>query len=62
MVKKYNKGSMNKLADGMLSHPPTSKITTLGTLINMNPFINDSYKEAYIKDNDFKEVFQQLQG
>jgi hypothetical protein len=27
----------------------------------MDPFTHDAYKEAYTKD-DFKEVFQQLQG
>jgi hypothetical protein len=28
----------------------------------MDPFTHDSYKEAYTEDEDFKEVFQQLQG
>jgi hypothetical protein len=28
----------------------------------MEPFTLDAYKEAYTKDEDFKEVFQQLQG
>jgi hypothetical protein len=61
LVIKYKKGSTNKLAD-MLSQPPTSNITTLGTLMHMDPFTHDAYKEAYIEDEDFKEVFQQLQG
>jgi hypothetical protein len=42
----------------MLSRPTTSKITTLGTLMHMEPFTHDAYIEA----KDFKEVFQQLQG
>jgi hypothetical protein len=58
---KYKKGSTHKLAD-MLSRPPTSKITALRILIHMEPFTHDAYKEAYIEDEDFKEVFQQLQG
>jgi hypothetical protein len=28
----------------------------------MEPFTHDAYKEAYTEDEDFKEVFQQLQG
>ena len=56
MVIKYKKGSTNKLVD-MLSRPPTSKITSLGTLMNMEPFTHDAYKEAYSKDEEFKEVF-----
>jgi hypothetical protein len=61
LVIKYKKGNTNKLAD-MLSRPPTSNITTLGTLMHMDPFTHDAYKEAYTEDEDFKEVFQQLQG
>jgi hypothetical protein len=61
LIIKYKKGNTNKL-ENMLSRPPTSKITTLGTLMHMEPFTHDAYKEAYTKDEDFKEVFQQLQG
>ena len=57
----YKKGNTNKLAY-MLSRPPTSNITTLGTLIHTEPFIHDAYIEAYSKDEDFKEVYQQLQS
>jgi hypothetical protein len=59
LVIKYKKVSTNKLAD-MLSWPATSKITALGTLMHMEPFTHDAYKEAYTEDEDFKEVFQQL--
>ena len=41
---KYNKGSTNKLED-MLSRPPTNNIKTLGTIMHMEPFTNDLYKE-----------------
>jgi hypothetical protein len=61
LVNKYKNGSTNKLVD-MLSRPSTSKITTLRNLMHMEPFIHDAYKEAYIRDEDFKKVFQQLQG
>jgi hypothetical protein len=44
----------------MISRPPTSKVTTLGTLMHMESFTHDAYKEAYTKDEDFKEVFQWL--
>ena len=30
--------------------------------MHMEPFTNDAYKEDYTEDEDFKEVFQQLQG
>jgi hypothetical protein len=46
----------------MLSQPPTSKITTLLTLMHMELFTHDAYKEACLEDEDFKEMFQQLQG
>jgi len=59
LVIKYNKGNTNNLAD-MLSWPPTSKITYFGTLMHMDPFNHDAYKEAYTEYEDFKEVFQQL--
>jgi hypothetical protein len=61
LVIKYKKGSTNKLVD-MLSRPPTSKITTLGTLMHMEPLTHDAYKEAYVEDEEFKAVFQQLHG
>jgi hypothetical protein len=61
IVIKYKKENTYKLVD-MLSRPPTSKVTTLGNLMYMEPFTHDVYKEAYIKDEDFQEVFQQLQG
>jgi len=53
------KGNANKL-ENMISRPPTSKVTTLGTLMHMESFTHDAYKEAYTKDEDFKEVFQWL--
>jgi hypothetical protein len=39
-----------------------TKITTLGTLTHKDPSTHDAYKYAYNKDEDSKEVFQQLQG
>jgi len=56
-VIKYKKDNANKLAD-MLSSPPTSKITNLGTLTHMDPFTHDAYREEYLEDEDFKEVYQ----
>jgi len=56
LVINYKKGSTNKLAY-MLSKPLTSNITTLGTLMHMDPFTHDAYKEAYTKYEDLKEVF-----
>ena len=57
LVIKYKNGNINKLED-MLSRPLTSNITTLGTLMHMEPFTHDAYKEAYIEDEDSKEVFK----
>jgi hypothetical protein len=54
-------GSTNKLVY-MLSRPPTSNIAALVTLICMNPFIHDSYREACMEYEDFIEVLQQLHG
>jgi hypothetical protein len=56
LVIKYKKGSINKLED-IISWPPTSKIISLGTLMHMEPFTHDAYKEEDI-EHDFKEVFQ----
>ena len=44
----------------MISRPPTPKTIALGTLTHMDTFTHDAYKEAYLDDEDFKEVFQQL--
>jgi hypothetical protein len=60
LVIKYKKGSTNKF-ENMLSILATSKITSLGTLMHMEPFTHDAYREAYIEDGDFKEVFENLQ-
>jgi len=46
LVIECKKESTNKLTD-MLSRPPTSKITTLGTLMHVDPFTYDAYKVAY---------------
>jgi hypothetical protein len=45
LVIKYKKGITNNLAD-LLSRPPTSNITDLGTIMHMYPFTHDAYKEA----------------
>jgi hypothetical protein len=45
----------------MLSRPPASNITALGTLMRMEPVSHDAYKEAYIEYEDLKKVFHQLQ-
>jgi hypothetical protein len=59
LVIKYKKGNTNKLTN-MLSRPLTSKITTFGTLMHMDPFTHDAYIEAYPEGENFNEVFQQL--
>lgn len=46
----------------MISSPPTSNITTLGTLMHIDPFTHDAYREAYLEDEDFKEVYHRLQS
>jgi len=56
-VIKYKKGNTNKLFD-MFSRPPTSNFTALGALMHMDPFTHDAYREAYLEDEDFKEVYQ----
>jgi glutathionylspermidine synthase len=57
----YENDNTNNL-ENMLSTPPTPKITTLGTLMHMDHFIHDAYKEEYVEDEDFKETFLYLQG
>eukprot|EP00253_Pinus_taeda_P004842 PITA_04842 len=61
LVIKYKKGNINKFAN-MLSRPPTSMIIALGTLMHMDPFTHDAYRETYSEDEDFTEVYQQLQS
>jgi hypothetical protein len=61
LIIKYKNGIINNL-ENILSKPPTSNITSLKNLMHMDPFTHDAYKYAYIKDEDFKEMFQQLQG
>jgi len=50
-------GMNNKLAY-MISRPCISKITIFGTLMHMEPFTHDAYREAYSEDEDVKEVCQ----
>jgi len=57
LIIKYKKGSTNKLED-ILSKPPTSKISYLWNIMYMDHFTHNAYKEAYIEDEDLKEVFQ----
>ena len=59
LIIKYKKGITNKLSD-ILSRTPTSKITTLKILIHMEPFSHGAFKEEYVEDEEFKEVFQHL--
>jgi hypothetical protein len=56
LVIKYEKGNIDKLVD-VLSSPSTSKIIDLGTIIHMEHFTHDAYKEEYMEDEDFKEAF-----
>lgn len=51
---KYKKGNISKL-DDILLRPPKSKISNLGTLMHMDPFSYDAYRETYSKDEDLKE-------
>ena len=46
LVIKYKKGKTNNL-ETMLSSPLASNIKSLGTLINIDHFTHDAYKEAY---------------
>jgi hypothetical protein len=55
-VIKY-KGRKNMLVE-MFPRPPTSNIISLGTLMCMDPFTHDAYRETYIEYEDFNEVFQ----
>jgi len=54
---KYKKGNTKKLVD-MLSRPPTSNIIALETIMHTDPFTHDAYREAYSKNENFKEVYQ----
>jgi hypothetical protein len=56
LVITYKKSSTNKLTY-ILSRPPTNNIIDFETLIHMDPFTHDEYKEAYIEYENFKEVF-----
>ena len=46
----------------MLSWLATSNNITLGTLMHMDPFTHDAYKEEVHTIGDFREWFQQPQG
>ena len=59
VIIKYEQGSTNKMED-MLLRPPRYKTKAMGTLMHINPFTHDAYKEACIEYQDFKEVFQQV--
>jgi hypothetical protein len=59
LIINYKKGITNKLED-MILRPPTTNIIALGTLMHMEPFTHDAYREAYTKYEEFKKLFQQL--
>ena len=61
LVIKYKKGTTKKLVD-MLSRLSTLNITAFGNLMHIDPFTHDAYREAYSEDQDFKEVYQELQS
>lgn len=50
---KYKKVNSGKLSN-MLSNPSTSKTIVVGTLVHMDPFKHDVYKDVYIEYGDFK--------
>ena len=56
LIIKYKKGITNKL-EYMLARTPITKITTLDTLMHMDPFTHDAYKDEYIEYENFNEVF-----
>ena len=41
----------------MLSRSPTANIISLGTLMHIDTFTHDAYKEEYTEYGDMKEVF-----
>jgi len=43
--------------ENMLLRLLTTNITVLGTLMHMETFTHNMYKEGYIKYEDFKEIF-----
>lgn len=57
LVINYKKGNTNNLSI-MIPRPHASKIIDLGTLMHMDPFTHDAYREAHSEDEDFKEVHQ----
>jgi hypothetical protein len=57
LVIKYKKDTKIRLED-MISMPPTSNIISLVSLMHMDHFTHDAYREAYIEYEDLKEVFQ----
>lgn len=61
VVIKYKKINTNNFCN-MLSKPPTSKIINLGTLMHMEAFTHDAYRDAYSEDEKFKDLFQQFQS
>ena len=61
LIIKYQKGNTNKLAN-MLSRPPTSKITTLGTLMHMDPFTHDAYKSQTQKVRSLKRCLSNCEA
>ena len=63
LVIKYKKGSTNKVAD-MLSRPPIAANITvkvfLTSVLQITPFMHETYRELYLLDPEFKEVYSRL--
>jgi hypothetical protein len=44
----------------MLSRPPLKKISTIGMIMQLDPFTHELLREYYEGDEDFIEAYKQL--
>jgi hypothetical protein len=56
---KYKKVTTNTLVDFLVA-PPKPNIISLGSIMCMEPFTYKAYREEYVEDEDFKEVYKKL--
>jgi len=45
----------------MLSMPPATNVVAASTVLQLEPFTHKDYKELYVEDAEFKDVYQECE-
>jgi len=51
---------MNNITDMLSRKPIQTTISSLSTILKLFPLVQESYKEKYLNDLDFKDIYLSL--